>query len=146
MLDINRPLRKAYMALLDGNLSYNTVNVPVYNQFEQIGTNDDYYVLFTQQNNTDVSTKQSFDNSSSVQLTITTKQQLNNSGEAADLIGAQIKQLIYPSRNEFPLNVEGFQVHNTRMVNDFTRQGFDDGTYKVIQRILVFEHELYQTS
>jgi len=142
-----RDIREAYFQLLNGQVNYKGNPIPFYNQFVPVGETPNYYVLFsTQAAYGNGQTKQSFNTDSTIQLSILSKELLNNSGDANEEIGKQILNLALPSPvgSVITSGTGGFQVTGTELLSDITTEGFDDGQMRVIQRVLVFQHKTSQ--
>jgi len=141
MNEINRPLRKAYYAALSA-ITYGGDSVPVYYSELPANVHPDNYIIFRPVSNTDESTKQSADTSSSMQVTVFTKKDLNNAGNACDDICGSVLNAIMPTPG-YNITVDDFQVIHTRLTSDLTQEVSMSAQLKYIDRIMVFTHLIY---
>lgn len=143
MKDVNYPLRKAYVAALAG-ITYNSVAIGVY--YPEIPESLDPLVaiVLSSVSNNDVSTKESADTSTSIQVTIRTYNTKYNDGRAADTIGGTILTRIYPNKQAvLDLSSDGLQMVSTELVQDFVQDYGIQNDRKYIDRIMVFKHWIY---
>jgi hypothetical protein len=113
MKDINQPVRKAFYARLNGQLSYDGSNVPVCDEtlIESISNNN--YVILGSQSDTGDSTKSSNDRHANITLDIVTKQGQSATKDIADNIADQILTLLFTTPHVHTLPVQsGFQFLN----------------------------------
>lgn len=143
MRDINLPMRKAYNALLKGNLTNNAAQVvSVYYQNAPDDVKALQYVIIENVSNTDNSTMNTVDLRCTIQVTIRTFDQVANSGIECDRIAGQILELVYPNRLS-AMAPDNLQVSTARLVTD-TVQGYTlNNTRNYVDRILRFEHKIH---
>lgn len=141
MKDINFPLRKAYMTALAG-ITYNSVAVPVYYMQAPDDLNVDNYIVFGGVTNNDISTKGSADTNTLMRVTIHTKGNKYNSGQAADSIAGQVLQSVYPN-SQATLDLDGLQMFSTELASDLTQDYSIKDSVAFIDRILMFRHKIY---
>lgn len=141
MQDINTPLRRAYYALLAGNIIIDGVAVPVrYGMLAQ-GEQKSNYIIIQKVQSTGFDGDTTNFTTTRITFLIVTKAEKNNSGANADLIAGYLYQLVYtnPQPQEVLL-MSGGQVINTKMVYDDVIVGLTDGERVVLNRIIVLEH------
>lgn len=101
-------LRKAFFDLLDGQVEYNSVIVPVK---EQGGSRVvPYMILLGEFTNSDRSNKHSFTGRASQLISIVHEGAGTVYHEDVDAIGDQVMNLIQPSPREIGINVDEFQI------------------------------------
>lgn len=108
MKDTGYPLRKAFYELLDGNLLYNSIDVPVYD--DVLMESADLYVILSSQTKSPSDNFCTFVSNCTITLDIVHKSQFTFTKDAVDSIHNQIGQLLStgPGRNSLPFQ-SGFQ-------------------------------------
>lgn len=97
MIDFHKPCRMAFFNLLNGQISYNSALVPIFDQKVRKGDSSNLYVNIVAMGSVDDVTMQNFSRKISVTLDITTKTTDTISTDIADDIAAQIFALAMPS-------------------------------------------------
>lgn len=145
MIDVNIPLRKAYFTALSG-ITYNSVAVPVYYSYLPDDIEPDNYILFGSVTNNNAGTITTQDTASTMRVTVHTKANKSNDGNAADVIGGEVLQrvLATPSFNlDLPVGTP-LQITGTMLESDIT-QDWSLQTSKIyIDRIFIFRHTIFQ--
>lgn len=141
MKDANKPLRKKYFALLSA-ITYNGEAVPVYYGEAPASSHPDNYIVFRPVAGNDESTKQTADTTNTMQVTVFTKKDLNNAGNACDDICGSVFSVIMPTP-AFNIDLDGFQVISTRLASDNTQEISMSAQLKYIDRTLTFSHKIY---
>ena len=103
MLDCANNVRTLYVAALNGNVSYNGKNVPVYGQVP-FGTTPQYYVIISDISEIGVNTNHSFGNNVEVTIDIFAQQYRIYDNSVVDNISSQVLNLLIPNTN-----VNGFK-------------------------------------
>lgn len=113
MKDVGYPLRKAFYELLNGSLSYNSVNVPVYD--ESVQESADLYVILSSQTKAPTDNFCTFVSDCTITLDIVYKSSYNFTKDVIDNVHNQIGQLLSsaPGRNSLP-SQSGFQFSTLR--------------------------------
>lgn len=143
MKDINKPIRLAFWNLLNGNLDYEGVNVPVTD--ELLNTNSNYYVLLTNQTATPDETKTSFDAEATMTIDIVTKTGKSVTKDIADDIANQILTLLRPSPALHGLiPPPDWQFLNLRKSDDRYMPASITGTSSIVRRIMQFSFRVVQ--
>lgn len=141
MKDVNAAIQKSYYTALTG-ITYNSVAVPVYYMTAPDDLNVDNYIVFGGVTNNDISTKGSSDTNTLMRVTIHTKSNKYNSGQAANSIAGQVFASIYPT-SQSVLTLEGFQMYSTELHSDLTQDYSIQNSVSFIDRILIFRHKIY---
>src|SRR5580698_5295036 len=97
MIDVKTPLRTAYYSLLNGALTYNSVEVPVSSDVTKLDASVSLYVLLTQQNGVDKNYFQGFSSDEEMQIEIICKATGRPNKEAVDDVAGQIFNLVQPT-------------------------------------------------
>ena len=93
MLDCSQDVRSTYVGALNGNISYNSVNVPVYGQTPFETTPQNYIVIGSIFENSD-NNNQRFSNSVDVTIEIYSEQYKTNDLSIVDNISSQILDIL----------------------------------------------------
>lgn len=144
MRDVNFPLRKRYITALAG-LSYNSVEVPVFYQFLPDGNSAELYVIIETISNNSTGTINTQDTQTSVTLTIHSGGTKYSNGQAVDSVAGQIMTAINPNPSAvLDLSADNFQMTSTRLATDNIQSFSEEGAKVYIDRILTFEHSIFQ--
>lgn len=144
MKDVNFAIRKIYYAALNG-LVYNSVPLKAFFQRAPDGITDDNYIVFGGISNTDQSTKSNSETDTSVRVTVHSFREKYNDGAAADAIAGLIFAAIYPNASARPdMTADSLQIVNTKLSSDFTQSYNVQGAREYIDRVLIFQHRIYQ--
>lgn len=141
MKDVNYPLRKAYFAALS-TITYAGVPVAVYYHFLPSDIAPDVYIVFNSISSSDISTKNSFDTSTSIQVKIHSHKEKYNDGKAVDVIADAILQKIYTKPSS--LDAAGIQIYQTTLQNDSIQSWDIQGNRVYVDRTLIFSHKIHQ--
>lgn len=117
MNDTSYIVRKAFYEALNGNLEYNSVNVPVYDEVSVNAPNN--YVILSTQTSSDTDTLNSFQNDATILVDIVSKQGASVRKDVVDNIANQVFLILKPSpqTNGLPLQ-EGFQLGCLKVRSD----------------------------
>ena len=145
MKDINQPIRKAFYEALNGNLSYNGVNVPVSDEaLKSTDENKSYYVLLSTQSSRDASTKTSDDREATIVLDIVTKTQ-RVTKSICDNIAEQILDHIYTAPHVHTLTAPAnWQFLLLRLSDDRHLTLSVPDSVSVVRRLLTFSLRVVQ--
>lgn len=140
MIDINIPLRTAYITALTG-LQYNTTSVPVY--YQNAPSRDDlkYYVIMSPVVSIGNGDKGFNQTATTMQLSITTWEEQYNDGLAADTIAGLILNIIYPTPQARLVLSAGYNTQ-IELISDNTTQFKRQDQRNYINRILLFRHQI----
>lgn len=107
MIDIGQKLRKAYYSALSGNITYSGKTVPVVDEkLESNIADNDLYVLFTTQNETDANNKSYFARECDLVMTVVNQRKATNTKEAVENVSSQILTILFPTKNSLGLTVD----------------------------------------
>lgn len=144
MIDVKRPLRKAYYELLNGNLTSGGNAVPVGD--DVVEDTADVYVILAAQSGSDNSTFQSFDSIETIDLDIVYKGGAFVNKGVVDNVANQILQLVVPSPqvNALPAQI-GVQVNCVELTGDRYLDFGLNNSDSVVRRILTYTQKVRQT-
>lgn len=143
MLSPNLTIRKAYFATLS-TIQYEGVPVPVF--WNQLPTtiSPGIYIIFSNIRNNDLSNKSASVTQTSVTVSVYTNSLKYNDGLAVESVANEVLNRIYNSPQfKLPLN-NFFQITQTRLTSDITNNFSQDRQNVYIDRILVFNHTIFQ--
>lgn len=144
MRDSNYPLRKAYITRL-ASLSYNSVAVPVFYQYLPDGVSPDLYVIIESVSNNPNGTVSTQDSQTSITISIHSFGEKYANGQAVDNVAGQVLTLINPSPSGvLDLSADNLQMVSSKIVADNTQSFSSEGSRIYIDRILTFEHTIFQ--
>ena len=112
MLDTSNSVRSIYVAALNGNLTYNGNNVPVYGQTPFVTTPKNYVVIGSISEISD-NTNHSFGNDVEVVIDIFSEQYRVYDNGVVDNIASQILNLLIPSPSVSGFSDTNFFVYPT---------------------------------
>lgn len=110
MLDSSNSVRTLYIAQLNGNITYNGKNVPVYGQ-TPFGTTPQYYVVISDINEVAVNTNHNFGNNVEVTIDIFAQQYRVYDNSVVDNITSQVLNLLIPDTNVNGFSDANFEVY-----------------------------------
>lgn len=143
MLSSNVSVRKAYYATLS-TIQYEGVPVPVF--WNQLPTtiSPGIYIIFSNIRNNDQSNKSASVTQTSVTVSVYTNSLKYNDGTAVEFVANEVLNRIYKSP-QFKLPLDTFfQIIQTRLTSDITNNFSQDRQNVYIDRILVFNHTIFQ--
>lgn len=106
MLDCSNSVRTIYVNILNGHITYNGKDVPVYGQ-SPFKTPPQHYVIISEINESSNNTNHTFQNDVEVTIDILSQQYRVNDLSVVDNIASQILNLLIPDTN-----VNGFSDAN----------------------------------
>jgi len=113
MLDSSNNIRNIYINALNGNISYNSRNVPVYGQ-QPFTTTPQNYVVISSINEVAVNTNNSFGNSVDVVIDIFSEQYRVYDNSIVDDIASQILNILIPDTQVNGFSDTYFEVFPTQ--------------------------------
>lgn len=144
MLSVNLSLRKAYFSLLS-TIQYNNVSVPVYWQQLPTTVEAGIYIIFGQIRNNDDSNKSASVTQTSVTVSIFTNSLKYNDGVAVEAVTNEVLNRIYKEPHfNIVLGQSFFQIIQTTLESDITNDFSEDRQNIYIDRVLVFNHTIFQ--
>lgn len=112
MKDTKKILRHAVLNALDGNITYDGNNVPVYDEKNE---NENIYILLSNQQEFDDNPDGSFITRSTIDYEVVQKSGYSVSKDAIDDINEQILEILIPTQGTTGLTIpSGFQFHNVK--------------------------------
>ena len=139
MRDINYDLRKAYFSELSG-ITYEGNSVAVYYNRIPDTYSTDLVIVFSGIQNSDLSTKNSDDTDTTINVSVITDGIKYNSGAACDYIAGQVMERIVNKS----LDMGNNQMVTSTLNNDITQDFTIDGSIERVERILTFRHMIFQ--
>lgn len=112
MLDCSNNVRSIYVTTLNGHITYNGKNVPVYGQ-TPFGTTPQYYVIIGDINEVANNTNHTFQNQVDVVVDIFAEQYRVYDNSVVDNITSQILNLLIPTPNVNGFSDANFFVYPT---------------------------------
>lgn len=146
MIDVKKPVRKAYYELLNGALSYGSANVPVSDDVKKLADTTAVYVILSNQTGADAGTMQSFDSDENIVLDIVYKGSSRVNKEIVDDVASQILNLVLPRPGEDGLPQQmGVQINCVRVSGDEYLTMSLNSSNSVVRRLLTFKQHVRQT-
>ena len=141
MKDVNYPLRKAYITALDGNITVDAVNVPVYYLQAPEEETSEAYITLNQVSNVDAGTFSDHKTTTSMQVQIHTWDDNGNAGKKADDTAGAVLAILYPNpQTVLNMSADSLQMVGTRLAGDQVSELTGQGNRVFVTRILTFEH------
>jgi len=110
MKDCSNNVRTAYLTKLNGNISYNGKNVPVYGD-DSFATPPSSYVVIGDISESANNTNQSFTSEVNVTIDIFSEQYMKRDNSIVDNIANQILTLLIPTTGIADIGDADFQIH-----------------------------------
>jgi hypothetical protein len=140
MRDINYDLRKAYFSELSG-ITYEGNSVAVYYNRIPDTYSTDLVIVFSGIQNSDLSTKNSDDTDTTINVSVITDGIKYNSGAACDYIAGQVMERIVNKS----LDMGNNQMVTSTLNNDISQDFTIDGSIERVERILTIRHQIFQS-
>ena len=138
-------LRHACGDLLDGNLSWQGVNVPVSDEKRRIGDDVTLYVTFGTQTESDDNTSDAFITDSSIEIQILHKTEFEVSKDALDTVSNQILEILMPTASTDGFEVQNlFQITCVRRTNAITRNFSISDSQTIVGKIITITCKIVQ--
>lgn len=142
MLDCSNNVRTAYLSKLNGNITYNNVNVPVYGD-DSFETTPQNYVIIGDITETADNNNQKFVNNLSVTIDIFSEQYLKRDNSIVDNISSQILNLLIPNTAIQDIGDASFQIFP--LSRESSRYlALQDGNNYVARKILIINNSIIQ--
>ena len=143
MKSVNYALRSFYKTAFTG-LTVNSIAVPTYYLDAPESETSQIYITLNTVSNVDISTKQSADTNTSMQVQIHTWSDNGNAGKNADDVASAVYSLIYPNPDStINLDAAGFQAVSISVGNDLVNDHSGRGVRQYLTRIITFNHNIY---
>jgi len=139
MKDVNKILRTKIYELLAP-----VAGCPVYYKYVPNTDTSDVYMVISTVNNSNVSTMQTSDTDTVIQVSIFSRETISNAGNVADDKAEIVYNTLYPNTT-FTLDLSpNFQNTSVRMTNDISPDALSTGNYIFINRFIQFRFNIYQ--
>lgn len=140
MIDVKLGVRTAFFQALNGNLTYNSVPVPVSDDIKPFGSTSPIYVILASQSGAEKNTFSGWASDENIDLDIIFKASTQASKQPLDLVAAQILNLICPSVTASGLAPQpGMQFLNVKLQSDRYLSLALNASNTVERRILTFK-------
>lgn len=144
MLSSNLSLSRAYFSILS-TITYLGNPVPVFKNQIPTTISPGIYIMFGRIRNVDISDKSASVTQTSVTVSIYTNSLKYNDGEAVEIVANEVLNRIYKNPQfKIALAESFFQVIGTSVQNDFTQDFSVEKQNTYIDRIIIFNHTIYQ--
>jgi|11_taG_2_1085331.scaffolds.fasta_scaffold00329_6 hypothetical protein len=140
MNDVKQSLQTAYYALLNGNITYSSTAVPVYDVMNVPQSPDYPHILITDYTQVDDSDKSSFGEEITVDIEIIDRAEQRASRAGLFSIVNQIKNIIRVRPEAF--DVSGWNIFNTNLDTEITIPKEFDGNYIYFGSRITFRHSI----
>ena len=142
MLDSSNNIRNIYVTALNGNISYNGVNVPVYGQ-QPFSTTPQNYVVISSITEVAVNTNNSFGNSVDVVIDIFSEQYRVYDNSIVDNISSQILNILIPDTQVNGFSDTYFEIFPTQRTSS-SYLPVNDGQNFVARKIITLSNLVNQ--
>jgi len=142
MLDCANSVRSIYVATLNGHITYNGKNVPVYGQ-TPFGTTPQYYIVIGEINEGARNTNHNFGNDVEVTIDAFAQQYRVYDNSVVDSITSQVLNLLIPDTNVNGFNDANFEVFPTSRTSS-TYLPLYDGDNFVARKIITISNLVNQ--
>lgn len=142
MLDCNQDIRNVYKTALNGFITYNGVNVPVYGQTPFETTPENYIVIGDIIESSD-NNNQKFNNIVDVIIEIYSEQYRINNLDIVDNIASQILNILIPNTPIFGFETNNFQIlPKSRTLSNYST--LNKGDNYIVRKIITIENFVNQ--
>lgn len=107
MIDIGQKIRKGIYQALNGHITVSSKNIPVVD--EKLETNiseNDVYILFTTQNETDRNNKSYFARECDVVIRIVNHRLATGSKEIVEAVSSQLLTILFPTKDTIGFSID----------------------------------------
>lgn len=147
MRDTQKILRMAVYQVLNGNLSYDGNNVPVFDEKRKLSSTDNLFVILGTQRETDDNTDDAFITDSSIDIEIQHRTEFEVSKDAIDDVSNQILQIILPTPQTSGFPVQNlFQIQLVRRSSTISRNFSLTDSQSVVAKIITITCKIVQQS
>lgn len=144
MKDTQRILRKAINDLLAGNITYNSIPVPIYDEKIRDKQSPNLYIIFGTQQETDQNTDTSFTTISTIDLEITHKTEYEVSKDAIDEVSDQVLEILLPTPDGPGWDYNGFLIQNITRTSTISRNFSLTDSQSIIAKIITITATITQ--
>ena len=146
-MDREKAIRTAYLTALQGNITYDSSPVKIFDQKFEPNANDSNYILISNQSSQDQGNFTSFRWTTTIALQIVSKTQSATSTDVVDDIGQLIEGIIFPGDPSVNglIQQDGWQILNVSLESVNYSQLQITETNTVISKILSFSQTIIKT-
>lgn len=144
MRDTSKILRNAVFAALDGNVQYNSQDVPGFDEKKKAGDTSLLYWCFSTQQETPQNTFDSFITDSVMDIEIIDRNAYEVSKDTVDDVANAILEILFPTANSDILTWPGFLIQNFRYLGSITRVVDITPTEVIIRKFLKVQATIIQ--
>jgi hypothetical protein len=142
MFDVSNNIRTSYLSILDGNISYNGKNVPVYGN-DPFNTTPQNYIIISDIVETQDNNNQKFVTSALVTIDIYSEQYLMRDNSIVDNISNQILTLLIPNTGQLNIGNLTFQIFAlSRLSSRYL--SLQDGQNYIVRKIITINNSIVQ--
>jgi hypothetical protein len=142
MLDCSNNIRTAYLNILNGNITYNGKNVPVYGD-DSFVTPPQNYVIISDIIETADNNNQNFTTNATVTIDIFSEQYLKRDNSIVDNIASQILNLLMPTSSLQDIGDIYFQIFPIDR-NSSRYLALNEGNNYVVRKIITINNLVNQ--
>jgi hypothetical protein len=142
MLDCSNNLRTAYLNILNGNITYNGKDVPVYGN-DSFETTPQNYVIITDIVETADNNNQNFTTNSVVSIDIFSEQYLKRDNSIVDNISNQILNILMPTTKLQDIGDTYFQIFPIERSSS-TYLTLNEGNNYIVRKIITINNLVNQ--
>ena len=137
MKDVSKPYRLAIFAALTGQLTYNTLAVPVYDEKQAVTGDEKVFVLLSTQTSTPERADNLFARHASIDIEIIAKTGSEISKDVIDDVGDEILTILFPSYGVFGVTVpSGWQFAEAFYDSEISRVFEISQTESILRKII----------
>lgn len=142
MFDVSNDIRTSYLSILDGNISYNGKNVPVYGN-DPFNTTPQNYIIISDIIETQDNNNQKFVTSALVTIDIYSEQYLMRDNSIVDDISNQVLTLLIPTTGQLNIGNSIFQIF--ALSKSSSRYlSLQDGQNYIARKIIIINNSIVQ--
>lgn len=148
MRDTTEVLANAVYGALNGNVSYNSHNVPVYDEKKRVNSTESLYILFsTQQEMPPDGVQGVFINDTFLDMEIVHKTQSEITKTILSRVANSILEKLFPTPNSVGIQQpSGFQIMNFEFAGSITRTVQISDTESIVRKFIKVKATIVQQS
>lgn len=140
MIDINKPLREAFMAALDETITYDSTDIPAYHD-QNPNEDENIYIILNTQTEEDISNKAKFFTTGTLLVDVVHKTD-GITYDVVDTIAGEIMNILQPTPQTNGLtDPSGLQIINLRKLSS-TPLTIPSPEGNVMRRLLRYEYKV----
>lgn len=147
MRDTTEILSTAVYQALNGNVTYNSVNVPVYDEKKKVLSTDNIYILFSTQQETPDNTQGFFMTDSILDLEIVYKTGSEVTKTVLSKVANSILEILFPTTDNVGIQQpSGFQIQCFEFAGSITRTFEISATESIVRKFIKVRAKIIQQS